>query len=247
MAFNAIRRVLETIGEAASGKASDVAREKPQGKEDSIAAPSPQFAEMYRSIDAAFTEAKGPPAPFMAVRAERDAGWASQEARGGVSNPVRAPKIDRERQIMSAAPYRALKLVGEESPAREGAETVPARLFGAARQAMRQSHSPYSEFPVGAALISESGVIYAGCNVENASFPEGWCAETSAIAHMIRAGERKIVELAVVAEKMPRVTPCGGCRQRIREFGSAETRIHLCDLSGVVETLTLEQLFPRSF
>jgi cytidine deaminase len=247
MAFNAIRRVLGTIGEAASGKASDVAREKPQGKEDAIAAASPQFAEMYRSIDAAFGEAKGPPAPFMAVRAERDAGWASPEARGGVSKPVLSSVVDRERQIMSAAPYRALKLVTDEAPAREGADSVPARLFAAARQAMRQSHSPYSEFPVGAAIMSESGVIYGGCNVENASFPEGWCAETSAIAHMIRAGERKIVELAVVAEKMPRITPCGGCRQRIREFGSAATRIHLCDSSGVVESLTLDQLFPRSF
>ena len=76
---------------------------------------------------------------------------------------------------------------------------------------MRQAHVPYSSFPVGAAILSETGKIYAGCNIENAAYPEGWCAETSAISHMIVGGERRIVEIAVVAEKMARITPCGGC------------------------------------
>jgi cytidine deaminase len=124
---------------------------------------------------------------------------------------------------------------------------MPADLFAAARAAMGQAHVPYSQFPVGAAIRSESGAIFAGCNIENASFPEGWCAETSAIAHMVMAGERRIAEVAVVAEKMPRITPCGGCRQRLKEFGTAATRVHLCDERGIVETVALGDLLPKAF
>ena len=122
-----------------------------------------------------------------------------------------------------------------------------AELFEAARAAMRNAHVPYSSFPVGAAIRGESGEIYSGCNIENASYPEGWCAETSAIAHMVMAGERAIAEVAVMAEKMPRITPCGGCRQRLKEFGSAATRVHLCDATGIVETVTLGDLLPKAF
>lgn len=123
----------------------------------------------------------------------------------------------------------------------------PADLFAAARDAMRHAHAPYSCFPVGAAILTDSGKVFAGCNVENASYPEGWCAETSAIAQMVSAGETKIAEVAVVAEKMPRITPCGGCRQRLKEFGTAGTLVHLCDSTGVVETVTLGDLLPKSF
>ena len=112
---------------------------------------------------------------------------------------------------------------------------------------MAKAHAPYSDFPVGAALRTGKGTIFAGCNVENASFPEGWCAETTALAQMVMAGEREVVEMAVVAERMPRITPCGGCRQRLKEFGTAETRIHLCDADGIVETVTLGDLLPRAF
>ncbi len=120
-------------------------------------------------------------------------------------------------------------------------------LFAAACHAMERAHVPYSRFPVGAAIRSESGAVHAGANIENASYPEGWCAETSAISHMVMAGERRILELAVVAERMDRITPCGGCRQRLREFGSAETRVHLCDATGIVETVTLGDLLPKAF
>lgn len=122
-----------------------------------------------------------------------------------------------------------------------------ADLFAEARAAMRQAHVPYSSFPVGAAIRTDSGRVFAGANIENASFPEGWCAETSAIAHMVMAGERRIAEVAVVAEKMNRITPCGGCRQRLREFGTSATRVHLCDASGIVETVTLGDLLPKAF
>jgi len=128
-----------------------------------------------------------------------------------------------------------------------GKETKAA-LFKAAREAMRHAHAPYSnDFRVGAAILGGSGEIFGGCNVENASFPEGWCAETSAIAAMVTAGERRIAEIAVVAERMPRITPCGGCRQRIAEFATAKTLVHLCDDTGVVETVTIADLLPKAF
>ena len=120
-------------------------------------------------------------------------------------------------------------------------------LFRAARAAMARAHVPYSAFPVGAALRTPSGAVHAGCNIENASFPEGWCAETTALAHMVMAGERSFAEIAVVAEKMPRITPCGGCRQRLKEFGTAESLVHLCDEGGVVETVRLGDLLPKAF
>lgn len=120
-------------------------------------------------------------------------------------------------------------------------------LFEAARAAMRNAYAPYSKFPVGAAILTDSGRIFAGANMENASYPEGWCAEVSAIAHMVMGGERRIREVAVIAEKMPRITPCGGCRQRLKEFGTAQTLVHLCDETGIVETLTLGDLLPKAF
>ena len=120
-------------------------------------------------------------------------------------------------------------------------------LFEAARAAMARAHAPYSRFPVGAAIRADDGGIHAGANVEVASFPEGWCAETTAIGHMVMAGGRRIDEIAVVAEKLPRCTPCGGCRQRLAEFGTPATKVHLCDETGVVETVTLGDLLPLSF
>lgn len=120
-------------------------------------------------------------------------------------------------------------------------------LFKAASKAMASAHATYSKFPVGAALRTDKGTIFAGCNVENASYPEGWCAETTALAHMVMAGEKRIVEVAVVARKMPLITPCGGCRQRLKEFGTPKTLVHLCDAKGVVETVTLGDLLPLAF
>ena len=86
------------------------------------------------------------------------------------------------------------------------------------RRDARKAYAPYSKFPVGAAIRTEDGKIFAGCNIENAAYPEGWCAETTALGHYIMGGGGKIAEIAVIAERMPRVTPCGGCRQRLAEF-----------------------------
>jgi cytidine deaminase len=120
-------------------------------------------------------------------------------------------------------------------------------LFEAARAAMAHAHVPYSRFPVGAAIRTDDGSIHAGANIEVVSYPEGWCAETTAIAHMVMAGGRRIAEVAVIAEKLARCTPCGGCRQRLAEFGSAATKVHLCDETGIVETVTLGALLPLAF
>ena len=121
------------------------------------------------------------------------------------------------------------------------------KLFAAAREAMEMSYSPYSKFPVGAAILTKSGNIYAGCNIENASYPQGWCAEPSAISRMIGSGEREIAEVCVVAKRKDRATPCGGCRQKLSEFSDANTLVHLCDKNGVAETWTLADMLPASF
>jgi len=117
----------------------------------------------------------------------------------------------------------------------------------AALRVMEHAHAPYSRFPVGAAIRSAEGNIFAGCNIENASYPEGICAETAAISQMVSAGDRHIVEIAVVAEKQALVSPCGGCRQRLSEFSQQDTRVHLCDYDSVRETVTLGSLLPRAF
>lgn len=128
-----------------------------------------------------------------------------------------------------------------------GKTAVADDLLNAARAAMERCHAPYSDFPVGAAIRTTSGAIHAGCNIENASYPEGWCAETTAISHMVMAGEKKIAEVLVIAKNRPKVTPCGGCRQRLAEFGAADVSVHLCDSSGIVETTTLGALLPAAF
>lgn len=124
---------------------------------------------------------------------------------------------------------------------------MQAELHAAAKKAMALCHAPYSKFPVGAAILAEDGKVYTGANIENLAFPEGWCAETTAISHMVMGGAKKIVEIAVIAEKLALCPPCGGCRQRIKEFASADTKIYLCDDAGVKKTMTMEELLPHSF
>ncbi|WP_432285322.1 cytidine deaminase [Aminobacter sp. BA135] len=120
-------------------------------------------------------------------------------------------------------------------------------LFQAATAAMAKAYAPYSKFPVGAALRTEDGRIFAGANIEVASYPEGWCAETTALGHYIMGGGGKITEITVVAERMARITPCGGCRQRLAEFTSPDTKLYLCDDAGIVETVTMGQMLPYGF
>lgn len=115
------------------------------------------------------------------------------------------------------------------------------------RHAVEQAYAPYSKFHVGAVIKSESGALYTGCNVENAAYPQGCCAEASAISAMVGAGERRIAEIAVMGPGEGLVTPCGGCRQRIREFAGEDTPIHICGEEGLRQTMTLGELLPYSF
>lgn len=120
-------------------------------------------------------------------------------------------------------------------------------LFEAARSAMDKAHAPYSRFPVGAAIRTDDGKVFTGANVEVASFPEGWCAETTALGHYVMGGGGRIVEIAVIARKMAQITPCGGCRQRLAEFAGPQAKLHLCDETGIVRTMTMADIFPFGF
>lgn len=120
-------------------------------------------------------------------------------------------------------------------------------LFRAAEAARDRAYAPYSGFAVGAAVRSRSGSVHAGCNGENASYPEGWCAETAAIAQMIAAGEREIAEVCIVTDRTPPAPPCGGCRQRLAEFAPPETPVHLANLGGIRRSMTMAELLPAAF
>ena len=122
-----------------------------------------------------------------------------------------------------------------------------AALFDAARAAHGKAYAPYSRFNVGAALRTPSGAIFSGCNVENAAYPQGACAEAMAIGAMALAGERRIAEILVVGDGEGLCTPCGGCRQRIREFGDVATPIHVAGSEGIRASFTLGELLPHAF
>ena len=120
-------------------------------------------------------------------------------------------------------------------------------IVAAARAAMARAYAPYSRFKVGAAVRGASGRLFAGCNVENAAYPQGWCAEASAIAAMVMAGETRIVEAAVMGGGDAPCTPCGGCRQKLYEFAGDDLPIHVCGPQGLRLTVTLGTLLPLAF
>lgn len=120
-------------------------------------------------------------------------------------------------------------------------------LKDAAEAVRLNAHAPYSGFKVGAALRSASGAIFAGCNVENVSYPEGTCAEAGAIAAMVAAGETEIAEVWVVADSPVPVSPCGGCRQRLAEFGKGEVRVTMASTRSPSQVTTLGDLLPGAF
>jgi homotetrameric cytidine deaminase len=123
----------------------------------------------------------------------------------------------------------------------------PQALLRAAGAAMGHAYAPYSGFEVGAAVRAPSGAIYAGANVENAAFPQSQCAEASALGALVAGGESAITAVAVVARRADRCPPCGGCRQRLGEFGGPDTPVHLGRPGAEFETVTLGELLPRSF
>jgi cytidine deaminase len=122
-----------------------------------------------------------------------------------------------------------------------------AELFDAAVTVKANAYVPYSRFHVGAALRTTSGNVYAGCNVENSAYPQGVCAEASAISAMASAGDRAIATVVVVCDGEMLSTPCGGCRQKIREFATPDLVVHVCGPEGLRKSYTMDELLPDSF
>ena len=121
------------------------------------------------------------------------------------------------------------------------------KLFLEAKKVRENAHVPYSQFKVGASFLTENGSIISGCNVENAAYPQSQCAEASAIGNLISSGYRNIKEVVVIGSGDLLCSPCGGCRQRLREFASLDTFIHMCNIDGHLKTSTLAELLPDSF
>ena len=123
------------------------------------------------------------------------------------------------------------------------------QLIDAAKEVRPNAHAPYSGYKVGAALIDETGALHTGCNVENAAFPEGTCAEANAIGSMVAAGGKRIVAIAAVggADEIEACTPCGGCRQSILEFADENTRVILIDEGMRIDSYSIEELLPAAF
>jgi homotetrameric cytidine deaminase len=161
----------------------------------------------------------------------------------GLNTPEAArEKVARLRAELAIADD-ALVAVGYADLLRDGVDA----LLRAADAAMRAAYAPYSDFKVGAAVRAPSGAIYAGANVENVAYPQGQCAEASAIGTLVAAGESAITAVAVVAEKVEVCPPCGGCRQRLAEFGSPDTPVYLGRPGATAHTTTLAELLPLSF
>ncbi|MFY0597665.1 MAG: cytidine deaminase [Cognatishimia sp.] len=109
------------------------------------------------------------------------------------------------------------------------------------------AYAPYSKFKVGAALIAENGETFVGCNVENVAYPEGTCAEAGAIAAMIASGQTQLMEVYIVADAPMPVSPCGGCRQKLIEFGAGHVPVTMATVSGLEQRMTLADLMPGAF
>lgn len=120
-------------------------------------------------------------------------------------------------------------------------------LIDAAKRVRENAYAPYSQFKVGAAIRAASGAVYTGCNVENVAYPEGTCAEAGAIAAMVAAGEIQIAAVAVIADSPKPVSPCGGCRQKLAEFGSADAQVTLATIEGATQETTIGTLLPGAF
>jgi homotetrameric cytidine deaminase len=164
---------------------------------------------------------------------------------------VAAPESDLAAEHDKVSRLRAELEVGDDSLVPGSYSDLlldtPDLLLRAADATMRNAHAPYSRFKVGAALRAPSGAVYTGANVENASYPEGQCAETSAIGALVAAGEKEIAAVAVVAEKLDICPPCGGCRQRLSELAGPDTPVHLGRPGGEQRTFTVAELLPLSF
>ncbi len=123
------------------------------------------------------------------------------------------------------------------------------KLVDAAKAVRENAHAPYSGYRVGAALMDERGNVYTGCNVENAAFPEGTCAEANAIGAMVTGGGKRIVAIAAVGgrDDIEACTPCGGCRQIILEFADPDTQVILIGDDRQIDSYSIDELLPGAF
>jgi len=125
--------------------------------------------------------------------------------------------------------------------------TAPQDMLEQATAAMQNAYVPYSNFPVGACFRSQTGELFNGCNIENASYGLGLCAEASALVKMISQGHKKIAEVLIIIPGDKICPPCGACRQRIQEFVIPNTIVHLCTINGAYEKFKFSELFPHPF
>jgi homotetrameric cytidine deaminase len=167
---------------------------------------------------------------------------------------VAEPDSDLTRERRQVAQLREALHIGDDA-LREGSYADAMRagsapdpeLLALAREAAGRAYAPYSNFPVGAAVRTAEGRRYAGANVENAAYPQGQCAEASALGAMVAGGGGRVVEVVVAAPSAEECAPCGGCRQRLREFMPLDATVHLLAEKGARASMTLEELLPRSF
>ena len=139
------------------------------------------------------------------------------------------------------------RTVFEQPLPREEMDDTTRALFDAALRVQEHAHAPYSNYHVGCSVLTSSGQIYVGANIENAAYPQGLCAEATALAVMASHGERQAQVVLTVCDSEGLATSCGGCRQKIREFATSETIIHACSRNGLWATYTMDGLLPDSF
>lgn len=120
-------------------------------------------------------------------------------------------------------------------------------LLALASKAQKNAHAPYSNFYVGAAILDENGQLHASCNVENAAYPLGQCAEAGAISSMVASGSKQIKQILIVSPNDDFCSPCGGCRQKIAEFANSQTEVHMATKKGEIKTVTFSELLPLAF
>jgi homotetrameric cytidine deaminase len=166
---------------------------------------------------------------------------------------VAAPESDLSAEHAKVAALRTVLGMADEHVVARGyaallleSGAATPRMVELARVAMDRAYVPYSDFHVGVALRDEAGALHAGANVENGAYPQGQCAEASAIGALVSAGGTAIREVAVMADT-ELIVPCGGCRQRLSEFAGPDVPVHLCGPEGVRRTVTLAELLPLAF
>jgi homotetrameric cytidine deaminase len=189
---------------------------------------------------------------FVELEAVADAGSDLSREQDQVARLRAEPGIE-DAALREGSYADAVRAAQGGAPAAVGGDASAAaaapdpELLALAREAASRAYAPYSNFPVGAAIRTADGRRFAGANVENAAYPQGQCAEASAIGNMVAGGGGRVVEVVVAAPSEEECAPCGGCRQRLREFADQDTPIHLADMERVRRTTSVAELLPFSF